>query len=304
MRHLTVSLIMLGLVGCSSTKMVAIPPPESSFQSVASSAPVAASDAVTQAIVQPIDERERLRAAGVMVLEHEPGKVVYLLTKVDFPTTISFQAGEKIISSQETHAKEQKAGEEGPEWTIVIGYSGSGDTMRHHLEVTPHKLKLHTGFVVATTRGLYHIDVRSTADSYTPAVMFWTEAATIKPLQAKALNSIVVTTGLIGVGYKARAPKGHIPIWARTMSAWDDRHRTYIQLDPAVRSYESPVVYVINDDGTEAVVNAAMDHPPNPATLVMDRLGDWKLKIGESYVEVRRIAGDQVITCPGSSACP
>ncbi|WP_068875877.1 MULTISPECIES: TrbG/VirB9 family P-type conjugative transfer protein [unclassified Phenylobacterium] len=266
--------------------MVPIPNPPARHRSAAAMREQAAPQGRAAIAAANVEARETSRAkaflGGVQVFDYEPGRIYEVWTAPLRVTTLSLSPGESVIS---------KAAGDTVRWQIGETESGEGPTRRAHVMIKPLERNLETNLVLATSRRIYLLQLRSgAADAFNPVVT-WDLAALLAqgarapqapPPSAEA--ALVTPQGALDAGYRIR-PKGRPPVWTPT-AVMTDGVRTFLTFPPAVGSAEAPALFVLSPSGERQLVNYRQQR----GLWVVDRvLEAAELRVGGRKGQVVRI---------------
>jgi type IV secretion system protein VirB9 len=186
---------------------------------------------------------------------------------------IELQPGEKLIG--EPHIGDSVR------WNVAPSMYGKGDTATSLIVIKPQASGLDTDLLVTTDRRAYYLRLVSKPDAYVARVAFaypedeaaerkWQEQVAKQREQAKAATRIVdMAPGAIdSLFFDYRISGGDVNM--RPVRVLDDGVKTYIQMNPAVKHREAPVLVVVDGDGKPDMVNYRVKGD----VYVVDRLFD------------------------------
>lgn len=259
------------------THIAAPSPPAASATASARSGRAAIAAANTQA-------RETSRArgflGGVQVFVYEPGRVYEVWTAPLRVTTLTLSPGETVTA---------KAAGDTVRWQIGETQSGEGPNQRTHVMIKPLQRGLETNLVLATSRRVYLLQLRSgSPEAFNTAVTWdlgWVLDA-LEPVTAAAAPEpgLVAPQGPLDAGFRI-APKGRRPAWTPA-SVMTDGVRTFLTFPPGVTTAEAPALFVLSPDGQAQLVN----YRQQGGLWVVDRvLQTAELRLGDRHPQVVRI---------------
>jgi type IV secretion system protein VirB9 len=153
-------------------------------------------------------------------------------------------------------------------WVIGQSESGAGAGRQTHVLVKPTQSGLATNLVIATDRRAYHVELRSEARGYMPAVSWRypeTELIALKgappavSLAAEPKSEALAEADLTRLCFDYRI-EGRAP-W-RPVRVFDDGRRTVIDFPPQIASAQMPPLFVLaaNGRGAELVNYRVQGH--------------------------------------------
>ena len=171
------------------------------------------------------------------------------------------------------------------------GGSGASDGERTHILVKPIAPGLSTNLVIATDRRAYHLEMRSSRETYMAAISWTYPKAQLakrreENARAQQASATIVETGVDPKALKFRYRiDGDRPHW-RPVRAFDDGRQVFIQFPDEVAQGEAPPLFVLSRDGAPELVNYRM----RGNYYVVDRLfSAAELRLGEKRQSVVRI---------------
>uniref|UniRef100_UPI003120539F P-type conjugative transfer protein TrbG n=1 Tax=Erythrobacter sp. TaxID=1042 RepID=UPI003120539F len=165
-------------------------------------------------------------------------------------------------------------------WIMGDTLSGSGPAQRVHILVKPTRPGLSTNLVINTDRRTYHLELRSTPDTYMASVS-WTypqdDLIALRQAQAEAERAAPIAAGmdlsLLNFRYKV---DGDRTDW-RPLRVFDDGTRVFIEFPKGVAQGELPPLFVIGASGEAELVNYRV----SGRFMIVDRLFDRaELRLG------------------------
>jgi type IV secretion system protein VirB9 len=218
---------------------------------------------------------------GVQVFSYAPGRVYEVWTAPLRVTTLTLSPGETVIS---------KAAGDTVRWEIGETESGEGADRRAHVMIKPLQRGLQTNLVLATSRRIYLVELRSGAPDAFNAVVTWDLGAMLdagagRIAEAAAPASGIVTPqGPLDARYRISVPKRR-PAWAPTAVMTDGAH-TFLTFGTELGSGETPGLFTIGPDGKPQVLN----YRQQGGLWVVDRVLDTaELRLGGKRAQVVRI---------------
>ena len=239
--------------------------------------------------------RETSRAdafvGGVQVFAYAPGRVYEVWTAPLRVTTLTLAPGEAILS---------KAAGDTVRWQIGETASGQGTAQRAHVMIKPLERGLETNLVLATSRRVYLLQLRSGRPEAFNAAVTWDLGALLPASddrnEAAGRASVVGVpsagsspSGQAGLAADFRiVPRGRRPAWTPT-SVMTDGTRTYLTFPAGVTAQAAPVLLVHGPGGAPEVVN----YRQQGRLWVVDRAFDVaELRLGVRRPQVVRILRD------------
>lgn len=227
-------------------------------------------------------ETSRARAflGGVQVFVYDPGRVYEVWTAPLRVTTLTLSPGEAVIS---------KAAGDTVRWQIGETQSGEGSNQRAHVMIKPLQRGLETNLVLATSRRVYLVQLRSGPPESFNAAVTW-DLGAVLDAAAPAAPSLPPTSGLVtpqgplDANFRI-APKGRRPAWTPS-AVMTDGVRTFLTFPPGVISGEAPALFAISPGGDAQLVN----YRQQGGLWVVDRvLQAAELRVGDRKAQVVRI---------------
>lgn len=188
-------------------------------------------------------------------------------------TDIALEPGETLLSVS--------AGDT-TRWIVSDARSGLGPTGQAHVLIKPNATSLATNLVIMTDRRVYHVELKSVSGPAMAAVSWRyptdfilqnqlaTQAAAAPPPAAP-----VFSPQKFNLRYRIDGDK---PDW-RPLSAFDDGQQVFIEMPEKIHTMEAPPLFVIGDQGLEAV-----NYRLQGKYYVVDRLfAKAELKLGSGW---------------------
>ncbi|MDK2769693.1 MAG: P-type conjugative transfer protein TrbG [Sphingomonas sp.] len=198
-------------------------------------------------------------------------------------TDIALQEGEQLVGPGPVAAGDTVR------WIIGDTVSGAGAGQRVHILVKPTRSGLVTNLVINTDRRTYHVELRSTPDTYMASVSWTYPQDALIALAARNREAAAVVPGVSGVDIDALnfryAIEGDRPAW-RPLRAFDDGRQVFIELPPTIGQSDLPPLFIAGAKGQGELVNYRV----RGRYLVVDRLFDGaelRLAAGKSEQRVR-----------------
>jgi type IV secretion system protein VirB9 len=158
-----------------------------------------------------------------------------------------------------------------------------------HILVKPTRPGLSTNLVINTDRRTYHLELRSTPDTWMASVS-WTYpqdaliAIAVRNREAASVSPAVPGVDLAALDFRYRI-EGDRARW-RPIRAFDDGRQVFIELPDSIGQSELPPLFVAGAKGTGELVNYRL----RGRYLVVDRLfeaAELRLGAGKSQKRVR-----------------
>jgi len=216
---------------------------------------------------------------------YQPGDLYQVHAAVGRVTDIALQEGEVLSENGAVAAGDTVR------WVIGEASSGVGLTRRTHILVKPTDPGLVTNLVINTNRRTYHVELRSSANTYMASVA-WSypqdeliavraSAAAAEQLAASQVQGAIAPDNL-DFSYRLR---GASPSW-RPVQVFDDGAKTYILFPASIAQSEMPPLFLIGERGEAALVNYRV----SGRYMIVDRLfSRAELRIGTRRQEIVRI---------------
>ena len=234
------------------------------------------SDANSAAAMEPTGEGY---VNAIQVYPYTEGALYQLYTMPEMVSNIALQPGEEIVAVS--------AGDT-VRW--VIGDTVSGD--RAHVLVKPIAEGLRTNLVIITDRRAYHLELRSTPETYMASVSWHYPRDALLALEQRNRGAVEAADRVIDEGLRLEQLRfryeitGDMPPW-RPVRVFDDTHKVYIQFPRRLDQGEAPPLFVVGPDGENQLVNYRM----RGNYYIVDRLfAAAELRLGEDPQQVVRIS--------------
>lgn len=221
---------------------------------------------------------------------YRPGDLYQVYAAVGRVTDIALQEGETLSDTGAVAAGDTVR------WVIGEAASGVGLSRRTHILVKPTDPGLVTNIVISTNRRTYHVELRSTANTYMASVA-WSYpqdeliAVRARAAAAEQLAPTKVQTGIepanLDFSYRLR---GANPPW-RPVQVFDDGAKTYILFPAEVATGELPPLFLIGERNRAELVNYRV----SGRYMVVDRLFSVaELRLGTRRPDIVRIERTRV----------
>ena len=233
-------------------------------------------DANSAAAMEPTGEGY---VNAIQVYPYTEGALYQLYTMPEMVSNIALQPGEDIVAVS--------AGDT-VRW--VIGDTVSGD--RAHVLVKPIAEGLRTNLVIITDRRAYHLELRSTPETYMASVSWHYPRDALLALEQRNSNAVDAADQVIAEGLRLEQLRfryeitGDTPPW-RPVRVFDDTYKVYIQFPRRLDQGEAPPLFVVGPDGENQLVNYRI----RGNYYIVDRLfAAAELRLGEDPQQVVRIS--------------
>ncbi|MEZ6030330.1 MAG: P-type conjugative transfer protein TrbG [Hyphomonadaceae bacterium] len=189
-------------------------------------------------------------------------------------TDIALEPGETLLSVS--------AGDT-TRWIVADARSGAGPAVQAHVLVKPNSPSLATNLVIMTDRRVYHVELKSVSGTAMAAVSWRYPADLVLQNQAPPPVAAAApppaapafTPETLNLRYRIDGDK---PDW-RPLAAFDDGHQVFIEMPEKIHTMEAPPLFVIGDQGLEAV-----NYRLQGRYYVVDRLfAKAELKLGSGW---------------------
>jgi len=209
------------------------------------------------------------------------GALYQLYTAINQVSDIALEPGEKLITVS--------AGDT-VRWVVGDTTSGNGNQAQVHILIKPIAPDLQTNLVIATDRRTYHLEMRSTEDTYMASISWTYPYSDLIALRAKNTKAVNASKIIIDNGLKLNRLKfryritGDAP-W-KPIRAFDDGKKVYIQFPSGLSQGEAPPLFVISSDDQPALVNYRV----RDTYYIVDRLfAAAELRLGTDPQQIVRI---------------
>jgi type IV secretion system protein TrbG len=224
--------------------------------------------------------RARAFVGGVQVFAYDPGRVYEVWTAPLRVTTLTLSPGESIVS---------KAAGDTVRWQIGETRSGEGPSQRAHVMVKPLERGLETNLVLATSRRVYLIQLRSGAPDAFNAAVTWDLGSVLETPAAPAPDAaaapgLVAPQGPLDAGFRI-SPRGRRPAWT-PQAVLTDGVRTFLSFPPGVAAGEAPALFARSPNGETRLVNYRQQ---GDLWVVDQVLQSAELRLGGRRAQVVRI---------------
>lgn len=237
-------------------------------------------DANSAAAVEPTGEGY---VNAIQVYPYTEGALYQLYTSPEMVSNIALQTGEEIVAVS--------AGDT-VRWVIGDTVSGEGDAARAHVLVKPIAEGLRTNLVIITDRRAYHLELRSTPETYMASVSWHYPRDALLALEQRNRSAVEVADRVIDEGLRLERLRfryemtGDTPPW-RPVRVFDDTHKVYIQFPRRLDQGEAPPLFVVGPNGENQLVNYRI----RGNYYIVDRLfAAAELRLGEDPQQVVRIS--------------
>lgn len=209
------------------------------------------------------------------------GALYQLYAAVNQVSDIALEPGEKLVSVS--------AGDT-VRWVVGDTTSGTGGAEQVHILVKPIASDLQTNLVINTDRRTYHLELRSTEDTYMASVSWIYPYSDLVALQKKNEAAVQTAQLTIDQGLKLDDLKfryrieGDAP-W-KPLRAFDDGRKVYLQFPSGLRQGDAPPLFITGANGEPALVNYRV----KDNYYIVDRLfAAAELRFGSDPQQVVRI---------------
>jgi type IV secretion system protein VirB9 len=204
-------------------------------------------------------------------------------------TDIALQPGEQLAGSGPVAAGDTVR------WIIGDTTSGTGATTQVHVLVKPTRPDLVTNLIINTDRRTYHLELRSTANTYMASISWQYPEDELIALSQQNTAADAATPAATGVDVAALnfryQIEGDNPAW-RPLRAFDDGRQVFIQFPSGIGQGDMPPLFVIGPSGkTTDLVNYRV----RGADMIVDTLfaeAELQMGDGSSQQRVRIIRTD------------
>ncbi len=198
-------------------------------------------------------------------------------------TDIALQEGEQLVGPGPVAAGDTVR------WIIGDTLSGTGPGQRVHILVKPTRAGLATNLVINTDRRTYHLELRSTPDTYMASLSWTYPQDALIALTARVREDAPAAQAVPGVdlerlNFRYRI-EGDRTAW-RPLRAFDDGRQVFIELPATIGQTELPPLFFLGAKGQGELVNYRL----RGRYLIVDRLfagAELRLAAGKSDRHVR-----------------
>lgn len=221
---------------------------------------------------------------AMQVYPYSGGALYQLYAAPGQVTDIALQEGERLVGSGPVAAGDTVR------WIIGDTESGSGAARRVHVMVKPTRPGLVTNLVINTDRRTYHLELRSTEETYMASVSWLYPQDQLLALRRR--NEVAEAVEPIATGIDVTALNfryvidGDDPPW-RPLRAYDDGRQVFIEFPAGIAQGEMPPLLVVGPEGQGELVNYRV----RGRHMIIDRLfAAAELRLGTEPQQVVRIA--------------
>lgn len=211
------------------------------------------------------------------------GALYQLYTAPGQVTDIALQEGEQLVGPGPVAAGDTVR------WIIGDTLSGTGPGQRVHILIKPTRAGLVTNLVINTDRRTYHLELRSTPETYMASVSWNYPQDALIALTARSREAAVAAPAVPGIDIDALnfryRIEGDRPSW-RPIRAFDDGRQVFIELPSSIGQSDLPPLFIAGAKGEGELVNYRL----RGRYLVVDRLfagAEMRLGAGKSEKRVR-----------------
>ncbi len=217
---------------------------------------------------------------AIQTWPYTPGALYQVYTVPGKVTDIALEPGETLIDI---------SAPDPVRWIIGDTRSGAGATERQHVVVKPVRADLQTNLAIFTSRRAYHLELKSTPETWMAAVSWHYPTDTLVALKAENRERDAmqpVTTGIALERLRFRySVTGDDTPW-KPLRAFDDGQKVYIQFPASIDQGEMPPLFVVGSKGDAQLVNYRVRSP----YYIVDRLfAAAELRLGGKEAQVVRI---------------
>jgi len=241
-------------------------------------------ESVTEAGMITASSASAMRAE--VVFPYVENSIYEILAAPDRMTAIELAPGE-VISTENGKPKAADT----VQWIADTVTAGEGADRKTIVMVKPIMTGIETNMLIPTNRHVYSILLRAQSRAYMPLVAFSYAADEAKEAAGTARQAVVheaahetvnVAPEDMNFGYRV---KGSKVVWT-PVRVFDDGSKTYLQMSPEMKSWESPALFVIEDKKTPELVNYRVKGD----YYIVDRLFQQaQLRVGtKKFVDIYR----------------
>ena len=186
---------------------------------------------------------------AVQVWPYSPGALYQLYTTPGKVTDIALEPGEDIIDISTPDSVR---------WIVGDSRSGSGTEERRHVILKPTRPDLQTNIIILTDRRTYHLEARSTSETWMAAVSWdypQSRLAQLRAANAKAEADApaapIFSLDRLNFSYNITGDK---PSW-RPLRVYDDGIKVFIQFPDDIEQDELPPLFIVGPHDQAQLVN-------------------------------------------------
>jgi len=251
---------------------------------------------LTQTAKEAVQMSETWMAEHNQIAAGRDGRVLYsygagLPTMVCAPLRvciIELQAGEKLVG-------EPNIGDS-VRWNLSPASYGNGESATSVIVLKPQTAGLDTNLLITTDRRAYYLRLLSKPEDYVARVAFaypgddenerkWRiQVEQQKEQQRKTTRIAELPANAVESMHFSYRIKGGDDV-TRPVRVFDDGKKTYIQMNPAVKNREAPVLVIVGPDGKQEMVNYRVKED----LYIVDRLFERAALILGSGKKARKV---------------
>lgn len=182
--------------------------------------------------------------------EYEQGVLYQVYSSPLHVTMLTFEPGEKVLDL---------ASGDVTRWIMMRSSSGEAEQARDHLMIKPMRPNLHTNIAVVTNKRVYHLELRSYAETYMAEVSWrypYGELLQHLVPSQESSPSASATTARVEVGRQvaqlcfayAFVVPSRKPSWM-PQRVFHDGKRTYIQFAAGTAERALPALFLLSEQG-------------------------------------------------------
>jgi len=219
---------------------------------------------------------------AVQVFPYAEGALYQIYAAPGDVTDIALQEGEQLTGSGPVAAGDTVR------WIIGDTESGPVNAKRIHILVKPTRPDVATNLVINTDRRTYHMELRSTEQTYMASVS-WVyaqdEIIALRRQNEAAAAAAPLDAGLDIDRVRFRYTiEGDNPPW-RPLHAFDDGRKVYIAFPHGIAQGEMPPLFIVGPDGKSSEL---VNYRVRGGHMIVDRLfAAAELRLGDKNTERR-----------------
>lgn len=217
------------------------------------------------------------------------GALYQVYTAVGQITDIALQPGEQLVGAGPVAAGDTVR------WIIGDTESGSGENRQVHILVKPTRPHLTTNLVINTDRRTYHMELRSTEETYMASVSWQypqDQLIALRRQNERAESAQPVTSGVDLAALNFRyAIEGDRPPW-RPKRAFDDGRQVFIEFPRGIGQGEMPPLFIVGPEGDSSEL---VNYRVRGHYMIVDRLfaaAELRFGAGDEQQRVRIVRTD------------
>ncbi len=191
---------------------------------------------------------DQVTVGNQVVYKYNESKMFQIRSTPGMITNLLLEPGEYLIDDLK--------GSDTTRWIIDGTKSNSQDGMRNHLLIEPMEKGLRSVVLLSTNKRSYLLELLS-GSNYVPTVK-WTYGANLEieklKIEREKRERELYLDSPPEEHYRRYVIKGDDQVW-RPLSVFDDGKFTYLYMNPEMTSYESPTIFIMDDDDKPILIS-------------------------------------------------